>query len=291
LPHWARAGVDLKGRPNPDGPAFAFGWSKSSIAEAQDMALQRARAHAARLKVWHDGNEDFDENPEGYYVGDRPLREPIIEDFESEMGLEAAITRNSQGVYVLNTAQVMFIDIDLPEPARPRRTGGFFKRLFGKPTPAPQIVDDTLERVRAEVGRRPGLGLTLYRTRRGYRGLVTSHVFDPASEASRELLGALCNDPLYIRLCEVQGCYRARLSPKPWRVGLKNVPFSYFPPQTDPKRVAALAKWDAQYNRACADVSVCHLVAEVGARHMHPEVERWVALHDQWCCTARTTLA
>lgn len=297
VPHWARAAVDLDGTPNPRGPAFAFGWSRQSPAAAAEHALERARRHAENLKSALNDDDGLDLDPQGYYVGERPLREPIIEAFDDAEGMVAAITRNSQGVLVLNTAQVMFIDIDLPEP-RPGRRGptgtrpGFFRRLFGKaPAPAPELVDDTVARVEAEVARRPGLGLRLYRTRRGYRGLVTSHVFDPLSDESRDLLNTLGNDPLYQRLCEVQRCYRARLSPKPWRVGLKNVPFSFFPWQASPKRTRAFEAWEARYRAACAPVSVCRLVAELGDPTVHPAVVPWIALHDHWCCTGRDVLA
>lgn len=292
VPHWARAAVDLAGQPNSEGPAFAFGWSRESPAAAQAHALERARAHAAQLdRALNDVDADFEENPDGYYVGERPLREPIVEAFEGPDGLEAAITRNSQGILVLNTARVMFIDIDLPEPPR-RRGPGFFQRLFGKSPPSSaKIADDTIERIGTEILRRPGLGLRLYRTRRGYRGLVTSDLFDPLSNDSHNLLETLGNDPLYLRLCAVQRCYRARLTPKPWRVGLKNVPFSFFPWQESPRRTQAFEAWLRRYEAACAQRSVCRLVAELGVTEVHPEVAPWIAVHDRWTCTGHDTLA
>ena len=57
--------------------------------------------------------------------------EPVLRDWKDEQGgLTAAITRNSYGCLVLNTAQIMFVDVDAPEPKS--SGGGFFAGLFGK---------------------------------------------------------------------------------------------------------------------------------------------------------------
>ena len=70
----------------------------------------------------------------GYYP-DRPFREEILQEINDARGLAAVVARNSYGCKVLNTARVMFVDIDLPEPQRPKR--GLFQMLFGKPAPQP----------------------------------------------------------------------------------------------------------------------------------------------------------
>src|SRR5580692_636901 len=100
-------------------------WSFQSIAEAQSLANQAAQELAARFR---DGN--FPGQRGGYYPT-RPVREQVLQEIKTDGGeTRAVVTRNSYGCQVLNTAGVMFVDIDLPEPRR----AGFFQKLFGKPT-------------------------------------------------------------------------------------------------------------------------------------------------------------
>ncbi len=61
-----------------------------------------------------------------YYL-DRPMREPVLREVKKDNGeLAAVVTRNSYGCLVLNTARVMFVDVDLPE-LKPE--GGFWSRF------------------------------------------------------------------------------------------------------------------------------------------------------------------
>ena len=78
------------------------------------------------------------------------------------------------------------------------------------------------------VGRIPVMGCRVYRTAGGFRLLVTSDTFDPMSTETIELLKAFGSDPLYIRLCKAQECFRRRLSAKFWRCGADRPP-SRFP--------------------------------------------------------------
>ena len=57
----------------------------------------------------------------------------------------------------------------------------------------------------------PGFGFRIYRTRAGFRLLVTSGTFDPSAAETLALLKEFGSDPLYIRLCKAQECFRARL--------------------------------------------------------------------------------
>ena len=51
----------------------------------------------------------------GGYYPNRPFREQIIRELKDAAGqTSAVITRNAYGCLVLNTARMMFVDIDLP---------------------------------------------------------------------------------------------------------------------------------------------------------------------------------
>src|SRR5262245_32685683 len=106
------------------GDFFCWRWSSQSLAEAQTLADQAAQQLADRFRAGA-----YPPKHGGYYP-DRPFRGQLLQEIRSSTGeTSAVITRNSYGCLVLNTARVMFVDIDLPEP---KKAGGFFQKLFGK---------------------------------------------------------------------------------------------------------------------------------------------------------------
>lgn len=303
-PYWARSRVDLDGRPEAAGEAVAFGWSFTSQAEAESHALERAKNKAQRHRMIRDtAYEDWDTPateaawmrltpPEVHdqvdgtgcfaddYYGDRPVREPILEHYGEADAPWALVTRNRYGARVLNTAGAMFVDADLPPRPRDRRT--FWDRWWRQvPPPAAPDPTQVLDRLRAVVAAHPGMGLRVYRTKAGFRGLLTHRPFAPDGDDAKALLEAFGADPLYRQLCQVQGCFRARLTPKPWRVGWSSPPVHWFPYSPDPERKAAWAAWLEGYEAACRGFAVAELVEHLGEVEVHPEVAPVLELHDQ----------
>src|SRR5579872_167328 len=83
-------------------------WSDSSEAEARAAAQAKAEKMAAQ---WKADNLPTDR----YGYGNRPMREPVVREMRNAAGeLTNAITRNSYGCHVLNSAQALFVDIDFP---------------------------------------------------------------------------------------------------------------------------------------------------------------------------------
>ena len=124
-PFWAKGA---------SGDFICWRWSTNSVAEAQSFADEAARQLADRF-----AHGDFPPKHGGYYPN-RPFREPVLQEIKNDAGETAAvITRNSYGCHVLNTARVMFVDVDLPEPKSP----GLFSRLFGKPASAPVVTESS----------------------------------------------------------------------------------------------------------------------------------------------------
>src|SRR5206468_2344650 len=108
----------------------------------------------------------------------------VLREIKNSSGeLAGVITRNSYGCLVLNTARVMFVDVDLPEP---KPLGGFLKKLFSKAEKPPS--DEAQNRVvlQAEkwAANNPGWGWRIYRTRAGLRLLATHALFDPETASS-----------------------------------------------------------------------------------------------------------
>ena len=187
------------------------------------------------------------------------------------------VTRNSYGCLVLNISRVMFVDIDLPEPKRP---GGLFKRLFGKPDLTPPINHQEAAMTKIENWTRnhPEWGWRIYRTRAGLRLLATQDLVEANSDIADTVFEALGADPLYRKLCKTQKCFRARLTPKPWRCGIHTKPQRW--PWLNAKEEKRFQKWEAQYQSSSSSWATCELLRQIGNSDVHPEVQAILKLHD-----------
>lgn len=270
-PHWAKA--EAKAR-TPDGKVFPLAcwrWSEASLAEARALAQEAVSKLAERVS--REGGF-----PGRYLYQDRPVREPLLREVKNERGeMIAAITRNAYGCLVLNTTRVMFIDVDLP-PEQPAIKPGFLARLFGKQA-QPAVSHESLALERAEfwVRDHPGWRMRAYRTRAGLRYLIAHDLFDPTLKASSAIMQGLDADPLYRKLCLVQESFRARLTPKPWRVGMAALSIRY----PYDAMAGAVDAWVKEYEGKGRGSAVCALVREIGDGPTHPEAARVIALHDE----------
>ena len=252
---------------------IAWRWSDLNLAEAETLAKEAARRVAERF-----ARDEL--HRQRYAYADRPLREPVLREFRDAAGqLAAAITRNSYGCLVLNTARLMFVDVDFPEPQV--SLGSWFKRLFGKAEPASDNKPEThtLAQAEAWAQRNPGWGWRVYRTRAGMRLMATHALFEPDAASTLSAFDALGSDPLYRQLCKIQKCFRARLTPKPWRCDLPNPPSRW--PWTNAKEEALFHAWERDYLQACGEFATCTLVASFGSKVVHPEVQELLKVHDE----------
>jgi hypothetical protein len=247
-------------------------WSSQSLADAQSLADQAAPLLADRFR---SGNY---RSKQGGYYPDRPFREQVLQEIKNADGkISAAVTRNSYGCLVLNTARVMFVDIDLPEPKSSR---GFFKRLFGKPAPLPpdNRPNEVVAKVESWTRNHSDWGWRAYRTRAGLR-LLATHALVEASAANIDgIFAELGADPLYWKLCTAQKCFRARLTPKPWRCGFHRKPGRW--PWLNIRQETRFNKWEAQYQISSASWATCEFLRHIGNPMVHPEIQPILKLHD-----------
>lgn len=273
--YWAKSTARVRGDRGEFDLTF-WRWSDASQAEAAQAAQAHARDVASRFTTLADLNR--------YGYADRPLREEIVEVITGSDGRESAIvTRNSYGALILNAARVMFIDIDFDAKPAARAGGllGLFRPAGGRGG-APSPVDEHLAQIEDWARRHPQFSLRVYRTAGGLRGLITNEQFDPTDSSSIQLLQSFNSDPLYVRLCRAQECFRARLTPKPWRCGTGNPPTRY--PWPTPAAEMAQRRWEKKYDQAANGYTTCQLVRELGSANMPSDVARIVALHDQYAC-------
>jgi len=273
---WRRFEGDVQ---KPDGESlhvFAWGWSESSASDADAVARDRFQSIQQRVSQGL-------ELPDKYGYGSRPVREQIIREIQGSGGnIDALLTRNAYGAVVLNAARAMFIDVDAPAAT----VGGALSKLlgFGKST------DTSLNQVRTAL---PSAGLgsvRLYRTAGGFRLLATDRTFTPGSSESESAMRAVGADPAFIQLCKVQDSFRARLTPKPWRVGQTAPPGDF--PRDDAGLQKTFDDWLRQYEQAAASSATCQFVETIGSDSVHPDVAPILALHDeQTRATSRLPLA
>lgn len=270
--YWSRQRVsqDVDGEPL---ELSCSGWSYSDMGGAVAKAFERAERMFKAIREGRPAKEY------SLYL-DRPVKEEIISEFSAD-GLDVIVTRTNYGSLVLNTASVMFIDIDQPAP----RMGSLWDALKSLFTGRRKAVAvdwgpweaGVLENVdRVCQGRQ--LSLRLYRTYKGMRGLVTNRLFEPDSPEARAILKDFQSDELYVRLCKTQDCFRARLTPKPIRCGLK-VPAHRFPYENK-RELDEQREWESGYSAAIESFATCKLVGEFGGRQCLESIGKIVKLHD-----------
>lgn len=287
--YWAQEEISTT---NPAGKTIklaCWGWSDRNEAEARLVARQRAEQAA---QAFSRGQ------PLRQYTGysNRPLREEIIDRLETVAGQPSVvITRNRYGALVLNTAEAMFIDIDFPQelvtddgaevnpdPTDAPPPPSLLDTLLGRPpkptaTQAPPTIWQVVERWAAQ---NPNVGLRAYRTHSGLRCLITTEVFDPTAASTQQVLQEFGSDPLYIKLCQSQACFRARLTPKPWRCNGMGGSYPAYPWPTLGEEHQA-RKWEQRYERTSGRYATCRLIQEFGPQQYHPAIARIVAWHDE----------
>jgi len=276
--YWARAGIVKDGRSR----NIASGWSDASREEARVMA----RKKVDRMLLALASSSDL----ERYEYGERsPLREEIVELFGDDGTPEQVIvTRNRYGSLVLNTAGVMFVDIDDPEPQFAAK--GFVDLILGRKKEIPcEDLKTRIDRIAGTVEVRGNPHCVIYRTKAGLRILVTGRLYDPASEETHVFLEACRSDPLYTCLTLNQKCFRARLSPKPWRCNMSRPPFVF--PRESEEEEDVFERWETKYAEASRRYAVCEQVCEIGTSSETTEGVFVRKLHDSYCIGAGKPLA
>lgn len=250
---------------------------------------------------------------------------PIREEIVHEAG-DLVVTRNAYGARCLNVPGVLFADVDVdPKPgvnagcavAIGLVLGAFVLGLSGVRGPVvlwwflaiglglfsvlrlgrwvvrqwrgkpEQVVRRRLSRwLKAHADWR----VRLYRTPAGFRLLAVHRVFDPNEPQVAAFFKALAVDPLFARMCFHQHCFRARLSGKPWRMGIEEslrprpgvwpIPAEHLP---------ARAAWVSRYEKQAANFAACQFIEEFGEGAVDGRALAVQRYHDEHA-RARTAL-
>ncbi len=272
--YWAKAesSVTINGQP------FHFVAYKGS-----DQSLEQAQQLANVALAERITRKERGEKLGNYPKHGAPLREEIIQEIFNHQECIAVITRNAAGSLVLNTARVMFIDVDLMQMSlwKGQSLGQILKNIFGfsrtKAKPREELV---LERIYHWQANHPDFGMRIYRTKAGFRLLMTHALFDPNSGEVAQIMKDLECDNRYRRLCAIQSCFRARLTPKYWRIRLERPPVRY--PWMNAEQELLQREWEVAYHHKIEKYDVCKLIEVLGNTSIHLEVKMVLDLHDKF---------
>lgn len=207
--------------------------------KAVDDVLKKAKKQVAKGLEYGKDSADFLVWDYEYNQG--VLAEKIHKEIKSDTGtLELVITENRYNALCLNTPNVAFIDLDCP-----------------KDSAIESYKDIIQESVVTYFSTHKNQSGILYETAEGMR-LVFTHQLMTVKEVQQQGLFELSYcDPLYVKMCLIQDCFRARLTAKPWR------------------KEKAKGKTTA----------VCRKVIEFNKEHRtdNTELNTAIELHDKYC--------
>jgi len=255
----------------PDGrelPVTTWGWG-----DDEDSAKAEGTNRLGRLLERIGRGESFPDSK--YAYGNRPLREEILEVLGGDENAEPAalLTRNGYGVQVLNTAQFLFLDIDLPPST------GLQQLLVGLRLKRDTREAEALATLREALQRSRRTTFRIYRTAAGFRVIAVDRGFDPVGREAQELMESTGTDPAFAKLCGVQKSFRARLTPKPWRCDSPRMPGQY--PQQDRAAQQRFEAWLSRYEDACRPFATCRYLETVGSGSASGTAAELLALHDR----------
>ncbi len=256
-----------------------FGKSKISVwgasNDSADAAMSAAKSRAEKLKTFiASGFKDRTD----YEYWNGFIKEEIVEEVKSDNGtVLAVLTRNSYGATVLNTESVLFGDIDVDMTAV-----GLMDRIFASFGKQKKDKPYYLEKIKNYQMKHPELSIKVYETFAGLRFAVTNKLYSPEEPQVKHMFNQLDVDPLYMRLCKQQICFRARLSPKPWRINMAR-PGSRFPRASEQQQ-KDFDLWLKNYSLASARITTAKLLASFGSAKMHADVESVLKIHDRYAC-------
>lgn len=289
-----------------------FGWSDENEAAAQEHAQTRLDEAIEHIVA---GEQTLLREPKVAYNGadGLPIREEIISRHD-----DTVITRNGYGALCLNTPDVLFADVDAPAASGCLLyfytlflyAAGYFvlarmfadarsiwlfllgaiffvtifgslwhllvNRLAGTPK------DVARKRIEKFSKQSPNWSLRLYETPLGWRVLVTHATFDPRSDEVRAFFNKIGTDPIYVRMCFNQNCFRARVSPKPWRIGIPD----HLRPRpgvwpVSAERLPDRVKWVRNYDQTAQDFAACRFETTLGNAAACSEATAIIWLHDR----------
>lgn len=291
-----------------------FGWSDESEEQALTHAQQRA-GDALKQVLAGEPVTRLEANRSYNGADGVPIREEVV----SRHG-DNVVTRNGYGALCLNTPNVLFADVDFEYGASVYWYGFVFAILMLAGAGYSLFVEQwrpllysalasvivvpivtaiayriylmcsggiegpAYRRIRSFSNNNPDWNFALYRTPAGFRVLVLHRTFEPNDPVVDDFFSHIKADPIYQLMCQKQHCFRARLSPKPWRIGITE----HIEPRTAVLPIPLIVRakrlnWIRGYEQKAKDFAACKFVENLGSAHVDSRVKIVRALHDEKC--------
>ena len=152
-----------------------------------------------------------------------------------------------------------------------------FLSLFGRKL---KDKDYYLKKIEAFHKNNPEITIRVYETFAGLRIIICNTFLKANDEFSKYIYAALEVDPLYVKLCNEQLCFRARLSPKPWRISLNAPDNSLRFPRKSEIQENKFNKWLKDYELKSTDYSSVKYLKTLG-KNIHSEIQQVIEFHDK----------
>ncbi|MEZ7892152.1 MAG: hypothetical protein QMC67_10425 [Candidatus Wallbacteria bacterium] len=254
---------------------WCWGWSSVSLEDARNNAETRVLQAVERL--------NSRQCAENYPYGANPLKEVLVKsDEKNTQSPRFVITQNSYGCHVLNTGRLMFVDVDIEMPLI-----GFegLKKLWASLTfkkyvdPLKRLENEAIDKLNKYAANNSDFGARVYKTKNGFRYIISNREYEPAGADTIAIFNMLGADPMYSRLCKLQNTFRARLTPKSWRIGLDPIRISY--PFENKEFEDNYKNWNKKYFETIENFATCRFLFEIGNSHGASNLEDVIVLHDE----------
>ncbi|MGE6795725.1 hypothetical protein [Psychrobacter okhotskensis] len=161
--------------------------------------------------------------------------------------------------------------------------------------------------IKKRVVNHPTERFCLYQTPAGFRIIATHDTISPSDKLVEEWFEYFHADANYVRLCQAQQCFRARLTAKPWRMTevennklAKDIPakdFWFGSDNTDVENsieqrqdaLKARKQWIVDYDRFAQGYRACHYVESMAGKEVannskvQASIDDFVQWHDRAC--------
>jgi hypothetical protein len=148
-------------------------------------------------------------------------------------------------------------------------------------TPSPS--DQLQKRLSDFLARNPDWHLRLYKTPEGARVLALHRTFDAHEPAVSDFFHQMGVDRRYQELCQNSLCFRVRVSPTPWRLGLcdsSNLGDCWRPGLAQD---SSRTSWIERYEQLALAYASCRYIESFGSHRIDPKAALVLAWHDELC--------
>jgi hypothetical protein len=227
--------------------------SNESKADASELAKMRAKNIETKI-AGKSAHEEYEVS--------------IKEHVADIMDEKNIVTVNRYGAEVLNTSQYTILDLD----EFPVDFLDFFKPIRKLPK-----KERIVAKFHQRIAKHPELGtdFRIYETAKGIR-IIGKNYVDPVGKRFFSIMKPFCVDWIYQIMSIKQACYRARLTPKPFRIHMKPIRIkSPLDCETE-----AYLQWVKEYNYKSTSFSVVKLLETIGSDFSRDPV---IKRHDEKC--------